>query len=83
MLLCVTLIKALLDDVPGVVTLVELPRVWWPDDWFITEPSTKNRVCMYNRPLVVLKKALYGHPKAGNRWETTFNKVVLELHWRC
>ena len=44
----------------GPVTWVEIPRAHWPSSWTARA---------YRRPVVILKKALYGHPNAGAYWE--------------
>ena len=44
------------------VTWVQLPRDQWPQEW---ERMT--------RPIVVLQKALYGHPDSGTYWEQHCN----------
>ena len=59
-------LQAFLDSDPGVVNLVELPKAWWPRDWFEDEAKTKPK---YRRPAVPLVYALPGHPKSGNVWE--------------
>ena len=55
----------------GPKTWVEIPRVHWPEDW----------VGKYERPVVVLHKALYGHPNAGAFWESECNQRVSKLGW--
>ena len=49
----------------GAPTYVELPEEGWPDDW---KEAWKKKG--FKRPVVRLKRALYGHPDAGTMWET-------------
>ena len=53
-------------DMEGPTTFVRLPRNMWPASWH--GPFTD--------PVVRLKKALYGHPRAGDIWA---NKLAAEL----
>jgi hypothetical protein len=53
-------------DLKGNDTWVALPPDQWPDDWHDK----------YHRPVVKLKKALYGHPDAGTYWEEHCNLAV-------
>ena len=48
------------------VTLIELPREWWPLEWFENGDLTRPR---YRRPAVVMRFAIPGHPKSGFLWE--------------
>ena len=50
----------------GPVTWVEIPQANWPDDWH----------GRFTRPVVILSKALYGHPNAGAYWEAECNARV-------
>eukprot|EP00959_Pyramimonas_sp_CCMP1952_P342674 7179188-Pyramimonas_sp.AAC.1 len=59
---------------PGVINLVELPREWWPKEWFYDEACTRPR---YQRPAVPLVYALPGHSKSGNIWETHADTVFV------
>ena len=68
-------LQARIDVDPAVVTLVELPKPWWPDSWFSDASRTKP---LFRRPLVRLIKCLYGHPKAGKLWEEHFDKCAQE-----
>ena len=47
----------------GPKTWVEIPKAHWPKEW----------IGRYERPVVVLRKALYGHPNAGAFWESECN----------
>ena len=39
-----------------------MPEEGWPDDWWRDAAKTKPK---YWKPVVILEKALYGHPDAG------------------
>ena len=63
-----------------VPTLAELPESWWPDSWFYDGAArTQPR---YTRPLVIMRKALYGHPESGHLWDAMFSGVLIGLAWR-
>ena len=47
-------------DLQGATTWVSLPPEAWPPEW-------QNQGWV--RPVVILKKALYGHPDSGTYWE--------------
>ena len=51
-------------DLKGKETWVALPEEAWPDDWWDKTGSP-----LYDRPVVRLYKALYGHPQSGSFWE--------------
>ena len=69
-------------ELKGTETWVALPEVAWPDEWFkspkrvSTSSGTGRGEPKFNRPVVLLKKALYGHPDAGTFWEQHCNKAV-------
>ena len=46
-------------DNTNAVTYVRLPKKYWPEAW-----DGK-----FTDPVVILEKALYGHPDAGGLWE--------------
>ena len=50
----------------GPATWIRLPKAWWPRHW----------ADRFRDPVCRLKKALYGHPEAGNFW---FDKLSEEL----
>ena len=50
-----------------------LPRELWPKEWF------NNGVPCFKRPVIRLKKALYGHPEAGSHWETHLEQHLMNL----
>ena len=58
----------------GVTTLayVELPKWLWPASWH----------GRYERPCVVLEKALYGHPQSGLRWEQRCTALLQKCGWK-
>ena len=57
----------------GPLTWVEIPRQHWPAEW-------KRRG--FQRPVVVLLKALYGHPNAGAYWENECSERVQALGYK-
>ncbi len=46
-------------DLVGTNTFISLPPAWWPLAW---------RAAGLKRPVCRLRKALYGHPQAGDLW---------------
>ena len=56
----------------GPATWVEIPLDLWPKSW----------VSVYDRPVVPLRKALYGHPNAGAYWECECNDRLRTLGYR-
>jgi len=59
-------IQALLPD-DGPQTWVRLPKAWWPKSW----------IGVYSDPVVPLRRALYGHPKAGDMWHDKLCAILL------
>ena len=57
-------------DLRGPATWVELPRIMWPEEWE-----------HMRRPVVVLRKALYGHPNAGSYWEQECADRLCTIGW--
>ena len=66
-------VQASLPD--DVVTYVYLPKEWWPDSWFYNNDRNKPK---YKNPVVRLRKALYGHPRAGDLWADKLAGVLKE-----
>ena len=74
-------------DLVGKDTWVSLPETAWPSKWYedpkwAEEALTKGLdrgKCKYHRPVVQLKKALYGHPDAGTMWEKHCHKRCLHV----
>ena len=58
----------------GHKTWVEIPRIHWPSTWFRADGSPR-----FYRPVVLLEKALYGHPNAGAFWESECAERVQRL----
>ena len=54
-------------DLRGTPTWIALPEEAWPSSW-------KNKG--YRRPVVQLRKALYGHPDSGTYWEVHCNAAL-------
>ena len=59
-------------DLQGPTTWVLLPQELWPEEWW-TWNADGTKSAKYDKPVVVLKKALYGHPDAGTYWEMHLN----------
>ena len=57
-------------ELRGTETWVQIPSEWWPPEWF-----DENGVCKYHKPVVRLRKALYGHPDSGTFWENYCDDV--------
>ena len=57
----------------GPETWVQIPVEWWPPEWFNSDGSHK-----YRCPVVLLLRALYGHPDSGTFWEEHCNGHCLE-----
>lgn len=58
------------SDIGGTVkTFVSLPKSWWPPTW-----SQR-----FKDPVVELRRALYGHPMAGERWSAKISGALSEL----
>ena len=65
-------------DLKGPTTWVLLPEELWPDSWYVSA-ADGTRVPKYHRPVVQLKKALYGHPDAGTYWEMHLNQRLKQI----
>ena len=57
-------------ELQGVETWVALPKEAWPKSW-----HKKG----YDRPVVKLKKALYGHPDSGTFWEEHCDQALKKV----
>ena len=55
-------------DMSGTPCWVELPSDKRPPQW-----------SKYRRPVVLLKRALYGHPMAGKYWENHYNSKIIQV----
>ena len=53
------------------VTYVYLPRSWLPERWFNVDGS-----CKFKNLVAPRKKALFGHPRAGDLWADKLSKVL-------
>ena len=52
-------------DKPGRPRIwLRLPKSLWPANWFKADGTPK-----YHDPVVILEKALYGHPESGPMWD--------------
>ncbi len=72
-------LQADIDDGPNVVTLAELSNIGWPIEWY-DDKLRKYQKC--RRPVAVLRRALYGHPRSGFLWEAKLIGVAYELGWK-
>ena len=52
-------------------TWIALPKHQWPVEW----------IGVYEKPVVRLYKALYGHPLAGLYWEKHCRQILLDFGW--
>ena len=68
-------------DLGGPPTWVKVPRDRWPKEWGNKYDN--------DEPVVLLKRALYGHPLAGLYWEQHCRKAIKDLGfepvigWEC
>ena len=60
------MLSKLPDDCPP--TFIRLPKAWWPPDFH-----------KLRDPVVRLKVALYGHPRAGDMWHDKL-EAILKSH---
>ena len=58
----------------GPATWVEIPRMHWPASWYNADGSDR-----FSRPVVILHKALYGHPNAGAYCESECHDRVTSI----
>ena len=58
----------------GTPTWVELPEEAWPPEWWNKDGTAK-----YIRPVVLMRKALYGHPDSGTVWERHCEAKLKEI----
>ena len=56
------------SDLRGPITWASLPKEIWPEWWLHT----------FRDPVVIVRKALYGHPLAGECWEERCESKVLK-----
>jgi hypothetical protein len=73
-------LQARIDSPGRVQTWVELPKEWWPAEWFWDAARTQPK---YRRPVVLLLLALYGHPESGALWDAKLIGVLVSLGWTC
>ena len=55
---------------------VRLPKAWWPKSWF-----DANGQPLYRDPVVLLDKALYGHPESGPLWDKHLGGILKNESW--
>ena len=58
-------------ELKGTETWVQIPVEWWPPEWYNEDGS-----CKYDRPVVRLLMALYGHPDSGTFENNTATSTV-------
>jgi hypothetical protein len=56
-------------------TWIRLPKNMHPNSW------CKNGICIYKDPVVLLDKALYGHPESGALWEAHLRRILAKDGW--
>ena len=61
-------------ELRGTETWVALPTEAWPDSWYNKDGSAK-----YQKPVVKMLRALYGHPDAGTFWEEHCDGAVKSI----
>ena len=57
-------IQSFIDKPGRPRTWLRLPKALWPKSWFRPDGTPK-----YRDPVVILRKALYGHPESGPMWD--------------
>ena len=67
-------LQARIDSAGRTETWCEIPREWWPDEWFVD--GAKRQVPRFNRPVCKLVLALYGHPESGALWENKLKGIL-------
>ena len=55
-------------DLIGPETWIAIPRDRWPPEWIKAG---------YKNPVVIMKKALYGHPDSGTAWEKHADRAIV------
>ena len=55
-------------------TWVRLPREVWPVSWFDEHGNPR-----FYKPVVRLRKSLYGHPEAGSHWQEHLEAELLRM----
>eukprot|EP00971_Amphidinium_carterae_P116855 2314279-Amphidinium_carterae.1 len=70
-------LQAFLEAPGRVSTWASLPKSWWPPSWFDREGKP-----LYEQPVVLLEKALYGHPEAGALWEQALSAHLVKRGWK-
>ena len=71
-------IQARIDDPRRHVrTWVRLPKSWWPPEWFRPDGTPK-----FHDPVVLLVRALYGHPESGALWDKHLREILKKLGYQ-
>ena len=55
-------------------TWVRLPKEVWPETWFDKQGNP-----LYKRPVVQLRRSLYGHPEAGSHWQEHLEAALVSM----
>ena len=69
------------SDFTGTETWVAIPEEGWPEDWWMINPDG-TKTPKYDRPVVRMLKALYGHPDSGTIWEEHCNKELMKVGFK-
>ena len=69
-------IQASINTPKRAQTLVRLPRALQPPEWFDAKGN-----CKFKDPVVLLDKALYGHPESGAIWDQHLKRILKEDGW--
>ena len=64
-------IQSFIDKPGRPRTWLRLPKALWPRSWFNADGTAK-----YHDPVVILKKALYGHPESGPMWDKKLHQCM-------
>jgi hypothetical protein len=64
-------IQSFIDKPGRPRTWLRLPKALWPKSWFYADGTAK-----YRDPVVILKKALYGHPESGPMWDKKLHQCM-------
>lgn len=60
------------------LSLIELPKEWWLNDWFQDEVRTKPK---FRRPAVVMRYAVPGHPESRFLCEQKVVGILIARKW--
>ena len=72
-------LQARMDGNDRTQTWIELPKEWWPDEWFYD--GAKRQQPKFKRPAVLQRSALYGHPESGPVWDNVLSTALVAANW--